>query len=240
MKNLAALFIATLLWILPQSANAEDTLNTELGATVASRYMYRGLERFDGLSLQPYAVGEIETESDLTYKGLVWGHLPLESAQPNVGSMSELNATLVVQYLAVKRVMTTLGHTGYIFPNKNTEVEDFAEVFVGASIDFMFTPSATVFYDYVESEAFYYQLTLHHQFIWPPFGDDFNVTAFGDFGWVTNDEGKYGDNGLAQITYGLSTNTNIAGIDFSPAIQITDAHMPGATHALWATLSLSF
>lgn len=240
MKLLYHRLLAAFLLLPQQTAAAQNSLQAEIGTTIASRYMFRGQERFDGISFQPYALGEIESNPQLTTKALLWGHLPLESAQTNRNSLTEVDATVVMQYAAIKRVMTTLGHSGYIFLDKDNFVEDFAEVFVGASIDFMFTPSTTVFYDYTTSESFYYQLTLHHQFIWPPFGDDFNVTAFGDFGWVTNDTHRYGDNGLAQITYGLSTNTNIAGIDISPALQITDSHMPGATHAFWATLSLRY
>lgn len=240
MKNFAALLLTILFLSSLQTAIAEDAFKKELGATLTSRYMFRGLERFDGASFQPYGLGKFEASSDLTYQGLVWGHLPLESAKPDVGTMSEVDTTLAIQYSAIKRVVTTLGHSGYLFPSKDKNVEDFAEIFIGASIDFMFTPSVTVFYDYIDSDALYYQLTLHHQFIWPPFGDDFNVTAFGDFGWASNDKGRYGDNGLAQITWGLSTNTNIGGIDLSPAIQFTDAHMPGTTHALWFSLSTSY
>lgn len=109
-------------------------------------------------------------------------------------------------------VTLTAGHYWYLYPDADDDLADTAEVFAGISLDVPLSPSLTFYQDYREFDNQYYDLSFSHQFKDGALGEGFNVTPFVSFGFASNADKVYEDDGLETITVGASSEAALGDI----------------------------
>jgi hypothetical protein len=137
------------------TAEAED-VECDVEATVASAHVWRGLVINDETVFQPSATVRA---GDFSFN--VWGTWDLT----NVEDSPEHTRVDVTAGYAVEAnaVMLGGGVIAYLYPDSSDGMaEDTGEVFLGATLDTIFLPSLSVYYDFVEKEGFYADFMVSH------------------------------------------------------------------------------
>lgn len=229
---------------LPQALHAEDK-NWALGVSVGfySDYMFRGFNLYDGSSIQPSLSASYDTGyGTLSYSP--WMHLSAEGDRQEE-KFTELDHTLAYT-ISADALTFKVGHIWYTYPKKSDGLPDTEELFATLVWDdsnvspFSLTPSLSVYHDYDLVDGQYYELGLSHNFNVKSLGEGFNVTGFAAFGFAGNSEAIYANNGLVQVTTGLSTTLNWGDIAVGPTVNYTFGVDDNTVDELWFGMSLSY
>jgi len=120
------------------------SLQTSFDATVASRYLFQGIDYSDGRSvLQPDLV-----ISHGPYSAVVWGNY-----QPNLGDVNEVDLSLKVTR-SFGRLTASPGYTSLRYPNR-VDWSPSQEGFVDLALAAPFSPTLSVHYDFDAGDGAY-------------------------------------------------------------------------------------
>ena len=245
-KKLAILFAFLLILSMPLAASAEEAeeespLGVTLIADFASDYMFRGLNYFDGTSIQPslsltYAL----TDADVV-GGSVWAHFPGESHRSSEEKFTETDYTLNYEH-SFGLVALGLGHVWYVYPDDDDDIVDTAEFFGSLSFDTVLSPRVSVYEDYREFDTQYYELALSQKIEDNSLGEGFNVTPYINVGFVTNGDTVYDrDSGLVQITTGLASDLKLGNLLLvTPSLNYTFEIDDATVNEFWLKISIGY
>lgn len=223
--------VACPLLISSQTATAEESsVSLSAGAGFYSDYMFRGINAFDGSSFQPTLDAEYDTGSAGAFGANLWFHIPVEG-KTDADKFTELDATLRYT-VSLDKLSLGVGHIWYTFPDNEDEIVDSAEVYLSASYETFLNPTLTVFHDYREYDAQYYQLGLSQALDCDKMPEG-SVTPYVDFGFASNAEKIYEDNGLVQVTYGLKFDVAMGDIAVQPSLNYTSKVSEPADNEFW-------
>lgn len=222
-----------------QAYAESDLLSVGASVDVASDYMFRGFNLYDGISVQP-AVDLGFDFGDLGSLNLsTWGHLSAEGGQSASEKFTEVDYTLSYSY-SMDMVALSVGHAFYTYPRSSDDIEDTAEVFGSVGLDVPLAPTLTVFHDYEEFDTEYYELSFSHEVTTDALGEGFNATPYVAFGFATNSEKVYADDGLVQVTTGLSFATTVGDFDVVPSLNYTFESDDALDNEFWAGISFAY
>jgi hypothetical protein len=231
---------------LVSSATAEESespFSVDFNTYIASDYMFRGQNLYDGTSVQP-SVG-VNYDSDFgTLSALGWAHFSAEGDRQEE-KFTEVDATLSYSY-TFDPLTVSIGNSWYTYPRSKDEIDNTAEAFITLIFDdteyspFLLTPTVSVFHDYEEFDNQYYELGLSHTFEVGSDANPFVFTPFAAFGFASNAEKIYEDNGLVQITWGVSWEFESGDVSVVPNLSYTHKIDDNTVNEFWFGLSFGF
>ena len=212
-------------------------LSWDTNLDLFSSYMFRGLDLYDGLSAQPSVQPHIGLGEKATLNGILWLQAPL-SQRSGVQEFFEVDTGLSVDY-TFSRATFSIGNYWYSYPSGGGPLPSRAEVWGAVALDTMLAPTFTVFYEYERYDMEYYDINLSHTFEKSGEGA-FNVTLFMDLGFAGNAEKLYADNGLVQITSGISTAVDVAGFVLNPVVSYTASEDRNTVNKVWGGVTMCY
>lgn len=233
--------LIALVLMISSSAHAdghEDNLFFDVSSTFATDYMFRGFNLYDGATIQPSGTAGIDLGDAGAISANVWAHLSAEGAEGAEG-FTEVDYTLSYD-VSLGPVAVSVGHIWFTFPDDDDDIKDTAEFFAAASLDTILSPSVSVYHDYDEFDAQYYELGLSHTFDCGCMGEGFNMTPFVNFGFASSADGVYTDNGHVQTTFGAYFDMNLGDIAVSPSLNYTLEADDSASDEFWVAISFSY
>lgn len=229
------------------SAAAEEEANDAEAATgpfsldasvgLFSDYMFRGLQSYDGTSIQPSLNAAYDTGAG-TISANLWMHISGES-NSSKDKFTELDTT--VKYsIPVDIATLSIGNVWYTYPGNDLDINNSAEVFASVSLDTVLTPTFTFFQDYRDTDAQYYELTFSQKVETDALGKGFATTPYVTLGFGSNSERVYHDNGLEQITIGTSFDLTLGDFAVTPNINYTFKIDDNTVDQLWFGLTFGY
>jgi hypothetical protein len=222
-------------------SEAEETGPFSATASVGfmSDYMWRGFKLYEGLSIQPSVDLSYDTGDFGTFSGNIWSALPGET-QGHDKKFEEIDYTLAYEY-SLDPVTFSIGHIFYTYPNDNTHLQTASrEFYFGVSVDTIAAPTFTVYEDYDTFDNQYYELGFSHEITSEALGEGFNMTPYATFGFASNAEKVYADNGLVQVTVGTSFNLKLGCIDVIPSLNYTFKVDDLTVNEFWAGVNFGY
>ena len=215
----------------------EQPWGVETSVDVFSDYMFRGLNLYPGSSIQPQVTGSYTTEFG-TLSGNVWAHLSAEGGDAEgVDAFTEIDGTLSYTYDA-EAFSFSVGHIWYTFPDDDDDIDDTAEVFGSLTLNTLLSPTLTVYHDYDEFDTQYYELGLSHTF--EAIAGEASLTPEVEFGFGTDTEKVYADNGFIQSTVGLSLDVPVGDLSVTPNVHYTFEADDNAVNEFWFGTALGY
>ncbi len=216
-----------LLLLLPLSAvpsqaqrEEESPIAAAVGIDLLSDYVFRGLNYYEGFSVQPSLFGSYQLDKVGEFSGSIWAHLPGEGDSSHK-SFYEIN------YSAAYAVQTgpfvfSAGHKWYSFHQtaEDSPLESTRELFGGFVFDALLTPSFMLNYDYDNREGQYYELSFSERLESGSWGENVSVLPYVALG-MAHRSSQYSQGGVVQVTYGVSTDIEFNGIVLSPGVAIS-------------------
>ncbi len=179
-----------------------------------SSYYYRGIQLYDGVSIQP-SVGAFYSLGDAgTIGATLWMQLPAENNQRSITLFDESGNQITVDQnqkffeldptisydVSFDKVTVSAGHIWYTDPGYGSREAyvngvkqslgetspDTAEFYAGVALDTLLQPQLTIYTDYRTLDYVYYAFQVSHTFEPKSLGDDFNLSTFAVFGFAAN------------------------------------------------------
>ncbi len=225
--------------ILAAPVQAEDALSYEMSVSHFSDYMFRGVQLYDGVSIQPAAAIGYDLGSAGALSFSAWSHLSGEGGQSSSEKFTEIDYTAAYSFQAGISTLS-LGHVWYNYPDGDDHISDTGEVFAGISLDTILTPTLTAFQDYKEYDAQYYELGISHTFNLDCLGEGFNATPFATFGFASNASKVYAQDGLVQTTFGVSFDSKLGDLVLTPSLNVTRESDDVASNEYWFGVTLAY
>ena len=202
-----------------EEAPADCALSLETSVGVFSDYMFRGFNLYDGISLQPsvavaYTLGEYGTLSASN-----WMHFSAEGDR-KAEAFTEMDPEIRYS-MDFDGFSVSVGHVWYVYPDGDDDINDTAEVLAEIELDTLLSPTFSVWHDYRDFDSQYYALGFSHEFLIEELGEGFNVTPYATFGFASNAEDVYADNGLVTISEGVSSTMKLGVIDVTVSLNYT-------------------
>lgn len=223
--------------IFSNPAKADSPLSFDLCTAFSTDYMFRGQNLYDGTSIQPYGNLIYDTGYGKLTASL-WMHLSAEGDR-QAEKFTEMDETIFYSVNLTDEVGVKLGHIWYTYPDDNDEINDTNELFVGVSLNdtelspFPLNPSLTVYKDYRATEYWYYELGFSHEVECKCLGDGFKFTPFATFGFASNAEKVYSDDGLEHVNIGSSFPTKLGDIAIIPTVSYNFKVDDNTTNEFW-------
>ena len=248
-RRVLTMMLAAITLFVSAGASAEETKKPAVSAdvTVASKYVWRGLRLTDDPVLQPSLT--------VDYKGLglnIWANTDLTDVNGTPGQTNELDYTLSYSF-AVDKAELSFGVIQYTFPH--TSFEPTTEIYGTATMDYLLSPTATIYWDTDEVGGVYATLGIGHSF---PLGDLYrgispSLDLSGSIGYATSNwnKGYYGVNssGLVDLLltagFAIPIDDHLSTglfVSFSSVVDsdLRDAVDNNQTTSFGATLSYAF
>ena len=225
------------------AAEPESPFSVDLAAALASDYMFRGQNLYDGISIQPSATASYDTGAGTLSAGL-WMHLSAEGDR-QAEKFTELDATIAYE-IPLDPVTLKVGHLWYTYPNDDDEIADTAEFFGAVSLDdsemlpFALSPTLAYYYDYREIEYHIFELGMSHKFECEGLGKGFNTTPYVTFGFVSDGEVLYEDDGLAYVNLGTSFEMELGNISVVPSVNYTFEVDDNTVNEFWILTTFGY
>lgn len=228
----------TALILVATSAVAEEQKMWSVDSSAAfySDYMFRGFRLYDGLSLQPSVTGNLKSDYG-TLSANLWMHVSGDSGSDK-SKFTELDETIRYTY-SIDPVTFTLGNVWYTYPDKDDDIKDSAEVFASAALALPLNPVFSVYHDYDLYDAQYYELGLSHTFS-ELLGNGATLSPFVAFGFGSNAEKVYKDDGLEQVTFGSTMTIPVGALSVVPSVNYTAKVDDATVNQLWLGTSLNY
>ncbi len=225
-------------------ATDEKPWSVDMSVALVSDYMFRGQDLYDGSAIQPYVGGSYDTGYG-KLGAFGWMHISADGST-NVQDFTELD--LGINYeVDFKPLTFGVGNLWYTYPNDNDGIKDTAEVFFSVALDdselndfYTLSPKFTFYNDYKEIDYEYYELTLSHEYSGGSFGDDATLTPYVTFGFASNGEKVYAENGLEQVTEGLSLALPLGEMTVTPNLNYTHGIDDLARDQFWFGVTLGY
>lgn len=154
MKQLVLFFVLVIATTIATPVAAVDV---SIDTAVNSKYIWRGIVLNDHPVFQPSF-----TVENQGFAFNVWGNMDLTDDYDHEFEFNEIDYTMSYSQ-ELPSFGWSAGLASYTFPN--TDFASTTEFFAGISLStIQFNPSATLYYDFDEVEAFYLELTGSHDF----------------------------------------------------------------------------
>lgn len=206
-------------------------------AGLFSDYMWRGFNLYDGTSIQP-ALNVAYSSAWGETTGNLWMHLSGENDN-GPEKFTELDAT-ISHAITFEPVTVKVGAVWYTYPDDDDNIDNTGEFFGSVSLDdgeynslITLSPTLSVYHDYDEYDAQYYELGLSHKFESDTMGKGFAFTPYVAVGFASNAEKYYADNGIVQATYGVAFEANVGDVVVAPSINRTSELDDNAKSEFW-------
>lgn len=222
------------------ASNAEeaDPFTVDTSLALYSDYMFRGFALYEGTSIQPSITGNYNTDYG-TLSANLWMHVSAESGSDE-SKFTELDETLKYSY-SFDDFTFALGHVWYTYPDKDDEFTHTAEFFgVIALNETPLNPVLSVYHDYKEYDTQYYELGFSHIFEDCFEGSSTTVTSFVAFGFGSNAEKVYADNGLEQITFGTAMSVPVGSLSLAPSVNYTAKVDDNTVNKFWFGTAINY
>ena len=235
---LSALLLAT-----PWTAIADDapkalSVSSEVG--IFSHYMFRGFKLYNGPTIQPSVNAAYDTGAG-TVSGNLWMHLTGDSDN-TAERFTELDETIEYSN-TIGGASIAIGNSWYTYSDlgDGSNIEDLAEVYATVAFDAPLTPTVSIYHDWRTTHAQYYELALSHD-LENILGEGGTLTPFVAFGFASNAEDVYVDDGLVQISTGVSTTIPLGAVSVVPSFNYSFKVDDNTINQFWfgTTFSYSF
>lgn len=243
------IFAALLSLLFSVSANASDeateveeekpwSIDSNVG--FFSNYMFRGQTLYDGPSIQPSVTGAYDTgEGEVSLN--LWMHISGNSrSTERAPRYTELDETIKYSN-SFGPVTVSIGNAWYTYSDyqDGTNIEDTAEYLVSATYDSYLTPTLSFYKDWRVYHSQYFELGISHEYS-EVVDDDTSITPFAAFGFSSNGEKIYEDDGLVQVTTGVSSNLTMGDITVTPTINYSFKVDENTINQLWFGISFDY
>ena len=243
--QLVALTLGSALLAAPADVRADDTspLSVDLSTGIMSDYMWRGFNLYNGISIQPSGTVEYDLGDMGTIGGNLWMHLSAEGDTPPE-KFTEMDET-VYYSIGFDSVTLKTGFIWYTYPDDSDDLEDATEYFASVSYaDENFIGALNpvfAFYDeFKVTDSQYYELGLSHELEIASMGEGFKFTPYVTFGFASNADDVFGDNGLVQITEGINIPLNWGVISVTPSLNYTHKIADNTNNEFWAGIIFGY
>ena len=158
---------------------------------------------------------------------------------------TEIDNTLMYT-LAIDKLTVKAGHVWYSYPDDDDDIKDTSEFFATLAFDdsevspFALNPSLTVYKDYREIEYWYYELGFSHEIATDVLGKGFSTTPYVTFGFASNADVVYEDDGLEQVTVGTAFNLAAGDLNIVPTVNYTFEVDDNTVNEFWIGTSFAF
>jgi hypothetical protein len=220
-------------------ADDKSPLSGSAAVAFNSDYMFRGFQNYDGTSIQPTGTVNYDTGMG-TLSGSVWAHISAESNQQQ-DKLTEVDYTATYTF-ALENTTLKLGHIWYTYPEDRDGVFVDTKEFYG-TVAFndaewnpliSLNPSLTVYNDYdFLNGGQYYELSFSHLFEFGAGDKAWNLTPYVTFGFASNSEKIYANNGLVQTTLGASTTIPWGELTVTPSVNYTAESDDNTRNEFW-------
>ncbi|MDZ4785381.1 MAG: hypothetical protein SGJ02_04815 [bacterium] len=222
-----------------QAIAQEDDNSFTLGLTtdLNSDYMWRGLNLYDGISVQPaldanYSLGEMGSIG-----ANVWAHFSAEGGRSAAEKYTEVDYTAHWDK-AFDGFAISLGHIWYTYPRDSDAIEDTAEFFGSISIDCPLSPYIEVFKDYDLYDNYYAEVGISHTFETAALG---STTPYVAIGYATDAEKVYADDsGITHVGVGTSFEFKSGETTITPNINYNFSVDDNTDDEFWIGLNLGY
>lgn len=222
-------------------ALAEDKspLSAAISVGAFSDYMFRGFQNYDGASIQPQVTINYDTGAG-TLSGGAWSHISAEGNH-KAEKLTEVDYNVTYSF-AIEDTTLKLGHIWYTYPEDRDGVfVDTKEFFATIAYNdaetnpfIAMNPSLTVYNDYdFLSGGQYYELGLSHLIEYGAGDKAWNLTPYVTFGFASNSEKIYANNGLVQTTFGVSTTLPFGELTLTPSLSYTAESDKNTVNEFW-------
>ena len=221
----------------PLMVRAEESpaLTGDVSLGAFSDYMFRGFRLFNGNSIQPSLNLHYNTDAGNFTAG-AWSHLSADN-EASSERFTEIDYTLKYEK-AFDGFTIALGNIFYAYPSDKTNIPQSNEVFATLALNVPLTPTLTVYHDYRAFDAQYYELGFSHTFDKICGAENATLTPFTSFGFASNADKVYADNGLVQVTTGVSSAITVGSAVVTPVINYTSKVDDLTANQLWFGMSV--
>ncbi len=242
MLSASMLFLSASVAVAEDAAEATPAVEGNVSLALASDYMFRGQNLYDGISIQPAGSVTLNTELGSLTAG-VWFHLSAEGDR-QAEKFFEMDDSLTWEK-SFGDFTVKAGHLWYTYPDDSDDINDTAEFFGGISYDdsaspFSLAPSFLYSRDYRDLDYNIYDFTISHTFECPSLGKGFNMTPFALFEFASNAEKVYEDNGLEQITVGSSFDMSLGDLSVTPSVNYTFKIDDNTVNEFWILTTIGY
>ena len=223
----------------PERLQAEPSGGTSLDLTtgVMTAYVFRGITRADGASLQPSASLTHENFTLGALSAELWAHVPLEGEAEDSDVFREVDGTLRLSR-PFGPITLSVGHVHYFYPRKGDQLPDTAELLAEVQFQSILNPRVTGYHDYRANDSSTVELSLHDRLEYDWFGG-VNVSPFVVAAWTASRDPRFERDGIAHITSGLMSEIPLAQVVLVPNVHYTHA-IDGATESgFWGGIVIS-
>lgn len=224
MKNIIVILILV-------SFSFAQELSANLG--LYSKYIWRGYVLYDGFSIQPSVAGRYDLGEAGSINGEVWSHFSAEGKDDFGLDFTEIDY-MASYTLPIESLSLSIGHLWYTFPkgkNKDFLIDNSNEFFLEVALEEApLSPKFTFYKDYDLFKNEYYDLNLSHTLK----SDSLNIAPSVNFGFASNAEKVYIDDGLIEITLGLALPFETESVSLTPNVNYTFGIVDETTDEFWA------
>lgn len=250
MQSLKKAIIVTTLFagfsfLCPTPSHAEDQAQAKKWTvdTVAafnSDYMFRGLNLYHGLSIQPSVTGSYISGDYGTFGGTAWFNFSVDESNRSE-AFGEIDYTLTYDVNLSDFATMTLGHIWYTFYDDNSKrFEDTQEYFVSLTANAFLSPTFSFYSDYDELEQQYFELSFSHKLEIPSLGEGFNMTPYAAVGFVQDGEILYDDpEGVTHVAFGTTFDLTLGSVAVTPGLNYSYAIDDNAENHFWTGITFS-
>ncbi len=231
---LASMLLATT--VVAEEQKSDWSANVSTG--FFSDYMWRGFDLYDGAAIQPsakfsYNLGEV---GSVSYSA--WAHLSADN-NTNVDRFTEVDHTLSLD-VPLSFGTLSVGHIWYTYPRSSDDINDSAEFFGSLAFSCPLNPVFSVYSDYDQYDNEYYELNLSHSFEVDALGEGFAIRPTASFGFASNADKVYADNGLEQITTGVAFDLQLGDVAITPTLNYTFGIDDNLSNQFWMGTTFSY
>lgn len=226
MRNL--IFTLLLLPALAFADNQNFFVNPSIG--LYSDYMTKGVNEFDGTSIQPAVVAGYKAKGLGAIGAKVWAHFSGEGSDKVQEDFTEIDYTLSYSN-KVGPLAAAVGYTFRTFPDnyKDRDTQPVGFVSVAAK-KVPLKPYLSYYHDF-EKDYDYIELTISHIF---KVEEGLSISPYAVAAFVGNADGKtYKHDGMAHHSYGVSLDANFGSFVVSPSVNITREVDEGTDNEFW-------
>jgi hypothetical protein len=222
----------------------EKPWSVDANVAFMSDYMFRGQNLYDGTSIQPYIGGSYDTGFGML-GAYNWMHISADGAT-NVPEFFEMDWGLSYE-IAFDPVTVAVGNLWYTYPNDDDDIKDTSEGFLTVSLDdsgfndfYTLSPTISVYKDWDEFDYYYYELKFSHDHTWSFLGDGVTITPYVSFGFVSDGEKAYAEDGLVTISEGISLDIPLGELTLAPTINYTHESDDLAVDQFWFGVTVGY
>ena len=208
MKRLISFFFIAFfaVSIQAQEQQEEKAWSISLDQGIYDKYIWRGLQFNEegvnqGAADLSYDLGDLGT-----FGANVWYNLDLDSENGTAGEFSEVDYTFYWEK-SFDTLTIGAGHIYYDF--SEVKLGSTREIYVSAGLDMTLSPTVTVYYDYVDVDGIYVDLSIGHSF---DLNDGISLDLGANLGWADDEMSAayYGSEDAGFANYSVSAAVNFA------------------------------